>query len=253
MKLLKILFVLGVLLLALAAGLIAFMPAKFALDALGTRLGALKLDDVSGTIWRGRAGSATVNGWAMGALDWNIHPLAMLGGRLDADLGLQGAEFRGNTFASIAAGNVLLRNTQFSMDAQRLQPAIDIPSLQLRGRVDIALSEAELVAGFPRKLKGEAHWRDAAVSGEAEALLGTLSAQFQSADDGAIIGTLQDEGGPLALEGQFRAAFTGYEADAVLSARDGNPQVIRALSYVGEVQPDGSSLLQIRGRLLPLP
>ncbi len=253
MKLLKILFVVGLLVLALAAGLIAFMPAKFAVDVLGARLGALKLDDVSGTIWRGRAGAATVNGWALGALDWNIHPMAILSGRVDTDLGLQGTEFQGNTFASITAGTVRLRDTDFSMDAQRLQPAIDIPSLQLRGRIHVSLAEAELVAGFPRKLKGEAIWRDAAVSGEAEALLGTLSAQFQSADDGAIIGTLQDAGGPLALEGQFRAAFTGYEADAVLSARDGNPQVIRALSYVGEVQPDGSSLLQIRGRLLPLP
>lgn len=253
MKFLKILFVLGLLVLALGAGLIAFMPAKFALDLLGVRMGALKLEDVSGTIWRGRAGTATVNGWALGALDWNIHPLAMLGGRVDADLGLQGSEFQGNTFASVAAGTVQLRDTQLSMDAQRLQPAIDIPSLQLRGQVHISLAEAELVAGFPRKLKGEAVWRDAAVTGAAEALLGTLSARFQSAEDGAIIGTLQDAGGPLALEGQFRAGFMGYEADAVLSARDGNPQVIRALSYVGEVQPDGSSLLQIRGRLLPLP
>lgn len=229
------------------------MPAKFALDRLDNRIGPLKVDAVTGTIWNGRAASSVLNGTSLGAVTWKVRPLALLRARLDADLGLDGSEYQGRSFVSFSGGTLRLRDAQISMDAQRLQPAVDIPALQLRGRVELQLSEAELVGGFPRSLKGTAQWRDAAVSGEAEALLGTLTAEFQTSSDGAIIGTVQDEGGPLSLEGQFRAALTGYEADAVLMARDGNPQVIKALSYVGEVQPDGSSVLQIRGRLLPLP
>lgn len=253
MKALKILLILLLLALLLAAGMLALMPAKFALGMAGERLGPLTLGDVSGTVWRGRAGSLVAHGRQLGALDWNVHPLALLRGRLDTDLSLKGAEFEGKTFASLAGTTLRLRDTAFSMDAQRLQPAVDIPALQLRGKVEVMLVEAELISGFPRQLKGEAYWRDAAVSGAAEALLGTLSARFQSAADGAIIGSVQDDGGPLSVEGQFRAALTGYQADLVLTARDGNPQVIRALGYVGEQQPDGSSVLQIRGRLLPLP
>ncbi len=253
MKVLKWLLILFLLAIALLITTVALMPAKFALDRMGNRLGPLSVDAVTGTIWNGRAGSSMLNGTSLGAITWHVHPLALLSARVDADLGLDGADYKGQTFASLSGSTLRLRDAQISMDAQRLQPAVDIPSLHLRGRVEFLLSEAELVGGFPRKLKGEAHWRDAAVSGEAEALLGTLSAQFQTSNDGAVIGTLQDAGGPLALDGQFRAAFTGYEADAVLMARDGNPQVVKALSYVGEVQPDGSSVLQIRGRLLPLP
>jgi len=253
MKVLKWLLILALLALTLVVGLVALMPARFAVDMLGARLGPLQLQDVSGTIWNGRAGSTVAHGRPLGALDWKVHPRALLGARLDLDLGLQGSEFDGRTFASLSGSTLRLRDAVLFMDAQRLQPAIDIPALQMRGRVEIRLAEAELVAGFPRQLRGEAYWRDAAVAGAAEALLGTLSARFQTAADGAVIGTLQDEGGPLSLDGQFRAGLTGYEADALLVARDGNPQVIEALRHVGEPQADGSSLLQIRGRLLPLP
>jgi len=254
MKFIKYFSIAVVLLVALVVGVLALMPAKFALAQLGNRIGPLTVDAVSGTIWNGRAGSSVMNGESLGALGWKVDPISLLAMRVDADLRLDGSEFQGKTFASFSGGGgLLLRDTLLTMDAQKLQPAVDIPALQLRGRVELTLEEADLVGMFPRKLKGAARWQDAAVAGEAEAVLGTLSATFQTASDGAIIGVLQDEGGPLALDGQFRAALTGYEADAVLSARDGNPQVQKALGYIGEVQPDGSSVLQIRGRLLPLP
>jgi hypothetical protein len=135
--------------------------------------------------------------------------------------------------------------------AHRLQPAFDIPALRLLGEVEMLLDEAEFAGMFPKRLVGKAWWRDAAVSGSAEALLGTLRADFRTDASGALIGAIEDEGGPLVLEGQFRAALTGYEAEALLSARDGNPQVREALQYIGEPQPDGSSLLHIQGRVLP--
>ncbi len=253
MKILKWLLVLFVLGLLLVGGLVALMPAKFVVDRFADRLGPIRLEGVSGTIWRGQAASLGYADQRLGALRWSIHPMALLSQRLDVDLVLEGGEFAGETFASLGAGSLRLERARLAMDARMLQPALDIPALELRGKVDLAIAEAELVAGLPRKLKGEAHWRNAAVAGSAEALLGDLRAEFLTATDGAIIGTVEDLGGPLMLDGQFRAALAGYEASAVLGARDGNPQVVEALRYVGEPQPDGTSLLVIGGRFLPLP
>ena len=252
MKLLRNLLIVFLLLLIVAIAVIALTPAKAALSLMGGRLGPLQLEQVSGTIWRGQAGSATFQGRPLGALDWNVHPTALLARRIDVDLGLQGGDIEGRTLARVAGNNTRLENALITLPAQLLQPAVDIPALQLRGRVEILIEEAELVSGFPRRMKGRADWRDAAVAGEAEALLGTLTAHFQTAADGAIVGTLEDSGGPLQLDGQFRAALTGYEADLLLAARDGNSQVDKALDYVGQRQPDGSSMLEIRGSLLPL-
>ncbi len=253
MKMLKWLLVLFVLGLLLVGGLVALMPAKFVVDRFADRLGPIRLEGVSGTVWRGQAAALGYGEQRLGALRWSVHPLALLSRRLDVDLVLEGGEFSGETFASVGAARIQLQRARLAMDAQKLQPALDIPALELRGRVDLAIAEAELVAGIPRQLRGEAHWRNAAVAGAAEALLGDLRAEFMTATDGAIIGTVEDLGGPLALDGQFRAALTGYEATAVLAARDGNPQVVEALRYVGELQPDGTSLLVIGGRFLPLP
>ena len=64
-----------VVLVALPAALLAhFLP------------GYVGADDFSGTLWHGSAGKLTVNARDAGALEWRIHPLAMLGLRVSADL-----------------------------------------------------------------------------------------------------------------------------------------------------------------------
>ena len=95
-----------------------------------------------------------------------------------------------------------------------------------------------------------AYWRNAAVAGAAQARLGELQAQFASAADGGIAGTLRDGGGPLEARGTFNIALGRYSAQLRLAARDGDARVADALQYVGQPQPDGSRLLLIEGRQL---
>jgi len=244
-----LILVLGLLLVGVA---VALFPARVAVEWLGPRLGGLQLEEVSGTIWQGQARKVQARGQSLGTVGWRIHPRSLLARRVDADLTIDGVEFRGAGHVSRRGDTVLLTDARLTMSAQRLQPVLDLPALNLRGAVEFELARAELVSGFPRALEGRATWRDAAVDGAAAAQFGDLIAEFQTGADGALIGTLFDNGGPLALDGAFRLGFTGYEIDAVLSARDGNPQVVEALNYIGQRQPDGSSLLEVRGQLLPL-
>jgi general secretion pathway protein N len=243
------------LLLVLLVGvvlLLALFPARLAVDWLGPRLAPLELQGVGGSLWTGQARELRMHGQPLGAVTWRVAPQSLLSRRVDVDLTLDGEQYRGSGFVSARRELTVISNARISMPAQQMQPALDIPALNLRGTVDIELDRAELVNNFPRLLEGRAFWRNAAVDGAAAAELGELVAEFRTADDGALVGSVTDTGGPLAADGQFRLAFTGFEADAVLMARDGNPQVMEALRYVGEVQPDGSSILQIRGSLLPL-
>jgi general secretion pathway protein N len=251
MRVIGWLLVVLLVLLLLAVALVAMFPARLAWDWFGPRAATVQLDEVGGTIWRGRARQLWLHDQPIGAITWRIAPQALLRRRLDADLTLDGEEYRGAGFVSVGRDMILLDGARLSMAAQRMQPVLDIPALNLHGRVDLELRRAELVAGFPRRLDGVATWRDAAVDGAAAATFGDISAEFRTAEDGALVGTVADHGGPLAVDGQFRAAFTGFEAEALLVARDGNPQVLEALRYIGEQQPDGSSILQIRGSLLP--
>jgi general secretion pathway protein N len=252
MRVLRFLLLLLLILVVVAVALVALFPARVAVDWAGDRLGAVQLEGVGGTVWRGHAQQVRLHGQPLGTLGWKLHPAALFSRRLDADLRLDGSEFQGASAVSHHGSVTTLREARLVMPAERLQPALDVPALVPRGRVEIDLVHAELFGGFPRRLDGRALWRDAAVDGAAAARFGDLLAEFATDASGALVGTVADQGGPLMLDGQFRLGFDGYEADAVLQARDGNPQVLEALQYIGEPQPDGSSILQIRGKLLPV-
>ena len=62
---------------------------------------------------------------------------------------------------------------------------------------------------------------------------------------------MSDQGdGPLAVDGKFSTSLLGFEARATLRARDGNPQVQSALRHIGQMQPDGSLVYELRGGLM---
>ena len=251
MKLLRNLFVLLLVLLLAGIVVLALLPARVALDFVGGRLGPVELGEVSGTVWRGEARPARINGEDIGTLSWSLSPWALLAARADADLRLEGEVWRGEGAVSVKRDrSVRVRDLRLNFPAQRLQPALDIPALVLRGEVQVHIVEGELQGGFPTAVKGSATWKDAAVAGSAAAQFGDLSTDFASDGAGGLKGTVRDHGGPLQAEGSYQASLAGYSADVVLRARDGNPQVVEALQYIGQPQPDGSARLEVRGQLL---
>lgn len=253
MKFLKALLLVVLLLCALVAVAIALFPAGTALSWLGGRLGPLQLADVGGTIWDGHAGQATAFGEPLGRVRWTVSPISALRGAPRVQLQLEGDRYQGSTAAVLrGALSAELADARFSFPAEKLSPALDIPGLVPSGTVDVDLPSADIQGGYPRALRGKAVWRNAAVAGQASAALGDIQAEFSTTADGAITGVVSDLGGPLKVEGSFRLALTGFEAEALLSARGSNPSLDRALDHIGERQPDGSSYLKITGSLLPV-
>jgi general secretion pathway protein N len=251
MKLLRNLFLIVLVVLLLAAIALALLPARYALDFVGGRLGPVELGEVSGTVWRGQASPSRMAGEEIGTLSWSLSPWALFAARVDADLRLEGDVWRGDGAVSVRRDrSIRVRDLHLNFPAQRLQPALDIPALVLRGEVQVLIAEGELQGGFPTALKGSATWKDAAVAGSAEANFGELVTEFASDGAGGLQGTVRDQGGPLQAEGRYQISLAGYSADIALRARDGNPQVTEALQFIGQPQPDGSVRLEVRGQLL---
>lgn len=253
MRLLRNLILLLVVLALLAVLVLAFVPAQFAIDRVGDRLGPLKLEGISGTIWSGQASQTLLRGENLGTLQWSLSPLALLSARADADLTLAGGPYVGKTAVSISRDRtVRIRDLDVTMSARKIEPLLDIPALVFRGEVQVTLKSAEVRNGVPMALDGQAVWKNAAVAGSAEAQFGDITSQFASKPEGGFQGTVTDSGGPLQAQGGYSASLAGYEAVIDLRARDNNPQVLEALQYIGQPQPDGSSKLEIRGRILDL-
>lgn len=245
----KLLIVLLVV-LGLLALLAWKMPASLALGLAGGTLEPLRLDGVSGTLWRGQALDARVLGEPIGRLQWTLAPMALLRGGLDVDFMLDGERYAGSGHLMRRDGRLRFEHTDIELPAATLAPLVDLPSLDLRGRVRLVLDHAELLDGVPVMLSGSALWQEAAVSGAAAASLGEITATFEGSVGKGFRGVLDDNGGPLDVDGGFQAGFTGYSVDVRLKARPGHPQVEQALRYVGQPQADGSVRLLVEGGLL---
>jgi len=253
MRILRNLLMLLVVLLVIAAVVVATCPAEYAYRLIADRLGVLKLSGISGNIWQGHASSATVFGRPIGAVDWQLEAAPLLSREVMARVNLSGGEI---TAAGVvdrtSDGTLSVRDATFRVPARLAEPALDIPALQFLGTIDGTLAQARLRGVWVEQASGTLRWNDAAVAGAAQAQLGALEATFSSAPDGSIVGVAHDLGGPLQLNGTFKVNAGNFDADAILTSRDGNPQVVEALRYIGQMQADGSSHLIVHGQLFKL-
>jgi general secretion pathway protein N len=251
MRILRGLLVLIVVILVAAAVIAATLPASTAYNYFGDKLGALKLSGLSGTIWDGRASSAQVFGQELGALKWQLKAMPLLtNGIVETHLNLDGGAVAADTDAQRSqTGEINISKGTFRFPASLAAPALDIPQLNLLGDIDGKLDHAQLNGVLLTNAGGSLRWKNAAVSGAAQATLGDLEATFSSDDTGLIHGTAHDLGGPMQLNATFNVGGGNFDVDAHLAARDGNPQVAEALRFIGQPEADGGSHLIIRGQL----
>lgn len=250
MRILRTLLALVLVLAALAAVAAWTCPADVVYRWFGARLAPLQLRGVSGTLWRGHADAAELYGQALGAFDWTLSPASVLRAAPAAQVTLSGAALSGEgSIERLAGGAYAVRAAHLRLPAPVAAPALGIPALDLLGTIDIDIDRARFTAAWPDELAGSAHWRDAAVTGAAQARLGELQATYATAGDGVIHGTVRDAGGPLQLSGSFEAGIARYRAQARLAPRGDNPQLAEALQFIGQPQADGSRELLIEGRI----
>jgi hypothetical protein len=251
MKIFKWLLVLLALALVMAVIVAWTMPADVAYRYVASRLGPVSLVGVRGTVWDGHADGVSVFGRDLGELDWQVAKAPLLWRNVHADLRIRGADIdTSGMLMRDADGNVRASDVRFRVPASLFSPALDLPSLRLLGTVSGTFTEVAMVDGLIAQARGNARWSDAGVSGSAEARFSDILAEFSSAPDGSISGTVADDGkGNLAVDGSFEVTATGFNAEAFLSARNNDPRVQESLRYIGEQQADGSSHLVINGQL----
>lgn len=251
MKIIRYLFFFLILFVA-AAGIFAWTcPADVAYPYVEKRLGSVKLTGLSGTIWQGHADSMSVFEIPMGALDWHLAKKSLLSREIQARLDLKGNIASAGGFVTrTTEGTLYVRDGSFHLPVTLFSKVIDIPNLRLIGDVDGSISELSMQGGQVQAASGSVRWSHAGVSGASEARFGDIVILFASMPQGVIAGTMKDDGSAaLAVDGSFQVGINHYDATAMLSARDHDPQILDALQYIGERQGDSSSLLKIHGDL----
>ena len=227
------------------------LPADVAYRYGASKLGPVALSGLRGTLWHGHADGVSVFGRDIGELDWHAHKLPALTGKLVADLRIKGADVDVAGLMARGSDRIAVRDLRFSLPASLLAPALGIADLNLLGRITGTVTEATLQNAALRDVVGNAHWSEAGVSGAADARFSDILADFASQADGSVVGSVRDDGkGDLEVDGRFSARIGAFDAQARLSARNGNTEVAEALRHIGEQQADGSSLLLLQNHVL---
>lgn len=239
-------------LLLLALLLLATAPADLAYRWFGHRLGALRAEGLSGSVWNGQASAVSALGTALGPASWRLDAWSVLRGAPRGEIALTGATVHGK--AALRGGDGLLRlqDLEAEFPASVLGPALDIPALILTGTIRVEASQVELREGVLQSAAGSATWREIVIAGAAQARVDGLEARFVPAPGGGVDANLRDLGGSLAVDGRVNVREGRYTAQVRLALRQPDPQAQEALHYIGERMADGSTLLRIEGTLHPL-
>lgn len=246
--------------LALVSALLLwFLPARLALPWIGPQLHGLRLQQLQGTLWNGRAGQVlTADGRVLlGQLHWTLSRRALLG-QVQAQLELHGSQldFSGG-LQRLPGDKVEWRDVNMRAELTAVMPRTKLPLGQPHGELQLTVKHALLQAGWPLQLQMQMKWQHAAMhTRDGEVALGDLQGQAQ-AQAGVIQAQWRDDGqGPLQVHGQLQLSPLGWRVDVMLRARHTDPALRHWLAGQGRPAADGSVHIQRSGGLagsLPAP
>jgi general secretion pathway protein N len=241
-------------LLALSVGLFYwFLPASVAVPFVTRGAHGLVLDELSGTVWNGRAGRvATVDGRELGVATWRLGRDVILG-RTHLDLHLDGraGRFEGH-LESTVRDRMTWSGVDFRLDAAALAGPALPPELVPVGVVEGRIPHAELQGNWPVDLEADIGWRKAAVrTPEGYVTLGGIGLKASSMG-GVLRATLADDGeGSLAVNALLAASPLGWRMEGKLTPRIADSALSHLIARFGPVGRDGSVNLQRKAGLAP--
>jgi general secretion pathway protein N len=241
-------------LLAVAAGLSYwFLPASVAVPLATRRVHGVVLDDLSGTLWEGRAGRvAMADGRELGIATWRLGRDVILG-RTHLDIHLDGrsGRFDGH-LDSTERDRATWTGIDFRLDAAVLAGPALPPGLVPVGVVEGRVPRAELQGNWPVALDADVAWRKAAVrTPEGYVVLGDIA--LKASSEGSVLrATVADDGeGSLAVNAVLAASPLGWRMEGKLNPRIADSALSHLIARFGPVGRDGSVNLQRKAGLAP--
>jgi hypothetical protein len=227
-------------LVAVLAVIVVELPASIVAHFLPPTVHA---EDFSGSLWHGSAGKISVIGRDAGALEWRLHPAALAGLALAADLHWVKVGF-------VVDGAITLDRQSLTAHGVRGGgPIEDLRDLGVaqgwRGTADINFSDLKLDLGKAQSAVGDIRVSNLSAPQIADgADLGAFDLTLPAGavdGNGNVSAQLNDKGGPLDVQAQVH--YSASEHTGLLSGtvreRPGAPPAL--LSQL-------ENLVQLRGR-----
>jgi hypothetical protein len=227
--------------------LLARLPARALLPLLPA---GTSCQTPTGTVWQGSCSELHVPRVALMDVSWTVHPAALLGLRLSADVASDDPRAVVRAAVTLSRGARLqLRAVTAQLPLQGGLPGI-FPS-GLSGQVQVAIDSATLDHNQLIALQGSV--RVLQLRSESQAAdLGSFELLFPPAAQGdPIDGRLRDLGGPLSVSGDLRLMRAGgYDLSGYVAARpQASADVVQALQLLGPPDAQGRRMFSLAGSL----
>jgi len=229
--------------------LLTGLPASVVTGLAGNE--ALRFRGVSGTAWTGEVAALSIGDYPVRNLGWSLHPLALLLGRLSADIraDIPGGSLRGRLEAGL--GGLALSNFEAGGNLRPVARAIGLQQAGGRGRV--AIEVLGINGGWPRKAVGSLR-----VTGFPLLPDGGAPGDFQLdvtapeiGEDGRFSADIKDLGGPLEVSGTLTLSPPGdYELNSLVRPRPDAPSaLVDGLSLLGAADASGRRQVSLAGSI----
>ncbi len=232
--------------------LVVLLPVELAWGWLGERV-PVRAYGVTGTLWDGSAAAVTRGPVRLDDLRWKLQPAALATGRVSAELAARLRDGR-------LKGKVEWRPSRLGVREARLAVDVDT-ALELAGRrgfqraadgrLEALVRELVLVDGRPRQVRALLTWAGARVGFGEDIDLGDVALELGPGDGQDIAGTLSNQGGALALDGELNLAPNGsFLLQAALSPRNpSDDAALAALARLGLPRSAGPHRFNVSGNL----
>jgi len=219
----------------------------------------LQVSNPQGSLWSGQASAIRFGNVSLGRTSWKLQPLRLLLGSLagEIDATLPGGFARGN-FSLGLGGSIALSDFSAASPLATLAASLGTTLPLSQGQLTLDMQALDIEEGWPTRAVGDIRVGDVAlvfrnaraVPEQAASFLLQLATE-EVPEDGTILGTLSDQGGPLELSGQLQLLPPkNYELSGSAKPRPGAPQELgNALVMLGPENTGGGHDFTFAGSL----
>ncbi len=238
--------------------LVVTIPAPLAYDVLKKKLAPglpLQLGSVSGTLWSGRAMPVLIGNQRVDSLSWDIQPLTLLIGRVQAQVEFRYGDSYGKAVVARGfTGKIYAKDIEARIDLKRMRLLAQLLPLGMEGALLLNMKTFSLDRRSIIDADGVLAWDSAVITVPTRTEFGNLRVTIGTTDNDGVKATLVDGGGPLQAEGLLNLTREGnYKFTGSFAARDPNQRMlVQGLQMLGRQGADGKVAIVNNGALSQL-
>lgn len=226
------------------------LPLSYAKSYAEDMVNGLKLKDVSGTVWQGKAQHFTVQNTYLGKVKWRIKPIdSLFSLSLKTSFNIESKDLTATGIAAIRTNKkLILDNTQFDLNAKYLNNFQQ--NAKIFGDIKGNIKHAEIEKRKVPHISGTIDWKSGAIDSTALKLEPGDYHAVISPEAGDLNIILSSSDAPVELSGDI-ILNKEWIYDTNLKTKSDNQTVAAVLSFIGKRQADGYTLIKKSGDLKP--